>query len=174
MDADNHGSLKTVVASALLWFGLLVGAVALAEQLHALPVRMPRLWYASRPLCLGIGIASFVVGFRMLATRPPRRRRVNDPRDDDGPTLLPGVRFHEATLYTKPGCSPCEQALAVLEEFEDFLPEVDIVDIRHDSVARELYEKEIPVLELDGRPRLRLRITRADLTRLIAETEPLD
>ncbi len=28
MAADNHGSLKTVVASALLWFGLLVGAVA--------------------------------------------------------------------------------------------------------------------------------------------------
>lgn len=170
--------MKTAIASALLWFGLLVGGVALADALHALPFRMPRLWYISRPLCLGMGLVSFVSGFRMLATRPARRpsRRgpATEPGDDDGPTLLPGVRFHEATLYTKPGCGPCEQALAVLEEFEDFLPEVDVVDIRHDSVARELYGKDIPVLELDGHPRFRLRISRADMIKLIAETDPLD
>jgi glutaredoxin len=174
MDARTTNPLKSVIATILLWFGLLIGAIALAETLHALPVRMPRLWYISRPLCLGIGLVSFVIGFRMLADRPPRERRVEDPRDDDGPTLLPGVRFHEATLYTKPGCSPCEQALAVLEEFDDYLPEVDVVDIRHDSVARELYEHVIPVLELDGQLRLRLRITRADLIKLITETAPLD
>ncbi len=173
MAADNHGSLKTVVATALLWFGLLVGAGRWPSSCTrcrcGCPVcGMPAVHSASASASFrsssGSGCWRHVLHVgggsttRAMTTADPASRRA----------------FQEATLYTKPGCSPCEQALAVLEEFEDFLPEVDIVDIRHDSVARELYEKEIPVLELDGRPRLRLRITRADLTRLIAETEPLD
>jgi hypothetical protein len=57
-----------------------------------------------------------------------------------------------ATLYTKPGCHLCEQALADLERLRRRYPhELRLVDITTDPELMRAYGERIPVLSIDGR-----------------------
>ena len=57
-----------------------------------------------------------------------------------------------ATLYTRPGCHLCEQALADLERLRRRYPhELRLVDITSDADLMRAYGERIPVLSIDGR-----------------------
>jgi glutaredoxin len=57
-----------------------------------------------------------------------------------------------ATLYTKPGCHLCEQALADLERLRRRYPhELRLVDITSDPELMRAYGERIPVLSIQGR-----------------------
>ncbi|HST55261.1 MAG TPA: glutaredoxin family protein [Solirubrobacteraceae bacterium] len=55
------------------------------------------------------------------------------------------------TLYSKPGCHLCEDALAVLRRVRAELPfELRELDISLDDALHRRYFERIPVVELDG------------------------
>jgi hypothetical protein len=57
-----------------------------------------------------------------------------------------------ATLYTRPGCHLCEQALADLERLRRRYPhELRLVDITADAELMRAYGERIPVLSIAGR-----------------------
>jgi glutaredoxin len=55
------------------------------------------------------------------------------------------------TLYTKPDCHLCEQALEVLRRVRSELPfELDVRDITADDALHRAFFERIPVVTLDG------------------------
>jgi glutaredoxin len=53
------------------------------------------------------------------------------------------------TLYSRPGCHLCDEALAELERLDGF--ELREVDIESDEALARAYLERIPVVEIDGR-----------------------
>jgi len=57
----------------------------------------------------------------------------------------------EVTLYGKPGCHLCEEALAVVERVRAEHPfELVEVDVTLDPVLHRRYGERVPVVALDG------------------------
>ena len=56
-----------------------------------------------------------------------------------------------ATLYAKPGCHLCEQAVADLERLQRRYPhELQLVDVTSDPELMRQYGERIPVLSIGG------------------------
>ena len=69
-------------------------------------------------------------------------------------------------LYTKPGCSLCDETRATLERLRVALPHVlTELDIGNDASLMERYGERIPVVAIDGRERCWGRIPVALLKR---------
>lgn len=61
------------------------------------------------------------------------------------------------TIYSRPGCHLCEEAIELAEGFKTrFGYEIEIVDIEQDDQLHRLYLEAIPVIVLDGRELLRI------------------
>lgn len=73
-----------------------------------------------------------------------------------------------ATVYTRQGCHLCEDAETLLRE-EGF--EIDMIDVDANPELRELYDRCVPVVVIDGRERFRGRVDRKLLRRLVAAME---
>ena len=72
------------------------------------------------------------------------------------------------TLYSKPGCHLCEAMKAVVDRVSQAMPiVVDEIDITTDAELNRRYEREIPVLLIDGRKAAKYCVTEADLIRQI-------
>jgi hypothetical protein len=57
-----------------------------------------------------------------------------------------------ATLFTRPGCHLCEDALAILDQLRQRHPHVlETVDITSDADLLRTYGERIPVLAIAGR-----------------------
>ncbi|MBA2763319.1 MAG: glutaredoxin family protein [Thermoleophilaceae bacterium] len=72
------------------------------------------------------------------------------------------------TLYGKAGCCLCEDARRALDDLartHEF--ELAEVDIALDPVLMRRYGERIPVVAVDGRDRLELRVAFADLRDLL-------
>ena len=62
-------------------------------------------------------------------------------------------------IYSKPRCSRCDEARAVLEQLRTRVPFVlEVVDIREHPDTWERYRHEVPVILVDGVEVARLRI----------------
>ncbi len=60
-------------------------------------------------------------------------------------------RLALVTLYTKPGCHLCDDALATLRRLRDEIPfELTERDITADEALHRAYFERIPVVALDG------------------------
>ncbi|MEW6320098.1 MAG: glutaredoxin family protein [Acidobacteriota bacterium] len=71
---------------------------------------------------------------------------------------------HRLTLYGKPGCHLCEELRLLVDELQpSYGYVVEEIDITRDPALDERYRHEIPVVWLDGRERLRGRISEAEL-----------
>jgi glutaredoxin len=71
-------------------------------------------------------------------------------RTEDGRLQLAGPR--EFTLYTREGCHLCEQAHAeILPLLDEFGAKLRLVDIDRDSLLRQRYKDDLPVLFLGPR-----------------------
>ena len=77
------------------------------------------------------------------------------------------------TVYGKPGCHLCEEALAVVHDVRERHPfELEEVDITRDPAVEALYRERIPVIAIDGREMLELVIEAAELERCLASMAP--
>ncbi len=74
-----------------------------------------------------------------------------------------------ATLYTRPGCHLCDEALAVLQR-HGLAPE--LIDIDTDPELTRRYTDCVPVVVIDGRERFRGRVNEALLRRLLRAPSP--
>ncbi len=74
---------------------------------------------------------------------------------------------HNVTLYGKPGCHLCEDALDLLARLDDAGSygrlNISEVDITADPDLFARYQYTIPVIEIDGRVHLEAPIQAADL-----------
>ena len=81
--------------------------------------------------------------------------------------------MRQLTLYGKPGCHLCEEALAVvLEVRERRAFELSEVDITRDPVLEARYRERIPVIAIDGEEVLELVIEATELERCLASMAP--
>jgi glutaredoxin len=72
------------------------------------------------------------------------------------------------TLYTKPDCSLCDDALSALERVRRERPfEIEKIDISASEELRGLYGERIPVVALDGEPKLELHVDERQVAELL-------
>jgi glutaredoxin len=77
---------------------------------------------------------------------------------------------HSVTLYSKAGCHLCEIAKdALLSLGDEFVVELEEVDITTDPALFELYRYTIPVMIVDRQIKLEARITAQKLRRALSE-----
>ena len=74
----------------------------------------------------------------------------------------------KVTLYSKPGCHLCEEALALLLQLRRRYPmEIMEVDITRDAALYRAYDIRIPVIVIDGERELDAPIEEAVLRRAL-------
>ena len=67
-------------------------------------------------------------------------------------------------IYSKPDCSLCDDAKAVLEQVRRRIPfELKEINIESDPALFEKYRYDIPVVYVDGHKAFKHRLTAADL-----------
>jgi predicted thioredoxin/glutaredoxin len=72
------------------------------------------------------------------------------------------------TIYGKPDCCLCDEAMKVLEEVGRRIPfDIEKKDISGDATLDSLYGMDIPVILIDGRPVFRHRVDRDHLIALL-------
>ena len=77
--------------------------------------------------------------------------------------------MHTITLYTKPGCSLCDEALEVIEEVRSTQPfELTLINILDSLADYELYKHDIPVIKVNGAEIVRHHVTREQLVNALA------
>ena len=144
--------VNSLIGGALLFTGAGLSCLIFADRWTDLPLRLPGVWYETRGLHVLLCAGLYVGGWMVL------RNTSEQPVDQDETPLLYGrVRF-----YTRPGCCLCDDALALLEPYRQELPEIEMVNIEGDEELTSRFGDCIPVLEFDGRPMFRGRIS-ADL-----------
>jgi glutaredoxin len=77
------------------------------------------------------------------------------------------------TLYGKPGCHLCDDALAVLERVRAERPfALEQVDITLDPALNRRYGERIPVVKLDGEELFELGVDTDALRRRLDKVDP--
>ena len=72
------------------------------------------------------------------------------------------------TLYSRPGCHLCDDMKATIVRVTVALPSTfEEIDISDSAELEAKYGLEIPVLMVDGKKVAKVRISDADLTRLL-------
>jgi len=75
-------------------------------------------------------------------------------------------------IYSKPGCSLCEEAKAVLLSLREKMAfDLVEVDIRRDRALFERYKFDIPVVRVNGKPAFHHRVDVAALELLLRREE---
>jgi glutaredoxin len=78
----------------------------------------------------------------------------------------------EVSLYTKEGCCLCEEAKRVILEVQSFFPfTFREIDITSDPSLHEEFKEQIPVVFINGKKALKLRVTTGDLLELLKMEE---
>ncbi|PQO28270.1 glutaredoxin family protein [Blastopirellula marina] len=68
-------------------------------------------------------------------------------------------------IYTRQGCSCCDKAAQVIQ---DFVSEITFVDIDHDPELRQKFDTMVPVVEINGKIRFRGKVEPLLLKRILA------
>jgi glutaredoxin-like protein DUF836 len=74
------------------------------------------------------------------------------------------------TLYSRPGCHLCELMKPIVERVahaSSAAVRIDEIDISTDAELERLYGLEIPVLLIDGKKAAKIRVTEAELRRIL-------
>ncbi len=74
----------------------------------------------------------------------------------------------EIKFYTRAGCHLCEEALELLRDYSKKYPlTIQEIDVDSQPELADRYGGKVPVLEIDGRPRLWGKINEVLLRRLL-------
>jgi hypothetical protein len=160
--------VRSGVGSVLLFAGVGLLSLLVADRTFGLPVKLPRSWYTDRVLWVGIGVVSFGAGWYLLGDPKStdgdaHRRGPNDQAYDPAP----GCGIRNVVMYSRTGCCLCDEAWEVLEKYRESLPPTVVVDIDSDPALLERFSTCIPVVEIDGKVRFRGRVNEVLLRRLI-------
>jgi glutaredoxin len=167
-EAPSRERFRSWLGSVLLFLGIAVLSLLVADRAFGLPVSLPRSWYTDRGLWVAIGLISFGSGWYLLGDPEPAPDKTGANRE----TRHNGVRFEQIVLYTRPGCHLCDLARETLQKHGDSLPPPIEVDIDTDPSLRARFSTCVPVVEIDGKIRFRGRINEVLLRRLIEATPP--
>jgi glutaredoxin len=75
-------------------------------------------------------------------------------------------------IYSKPNCSLCDKAAAVVESVRARIPfELRIISILEDAAAFEAWRYDIPVVVIDGVPVFKHRVEPAELEARLREAQ---
>jgi glutaredoxin len=75
------------------------------------------------------------------------------------------------TLYTKPDCCLCDEAVSALERVGRRAPfDLEVVDISADPELSERYGERIPVILVDGEPAFEYVVDEAALEHRLSKT----
>ena len=154
--------LRDSLGTLVFILGVAIGVLSLISHSHGLPFQMPRYWNQNLPLWILIGLGMSLGGLYQLKKS-----------SQTWSTAVDGVRFRSVTIYTRTSCHLCDEALEVLLQFQEYLPEIKKIDIEDDVELEERYGTSIPVVVIDGRERFRGRVNEILLKRLIEATPPL-
>ena len=161
---ERFGKLGTLALAA----GLLLILARALENSHGFP-KMPRFWYQNDSLWWLLGLTGIGVGSWLLN----KAERKTSSKSAWKPTLV-GRRFHELVIYTRGGCSLCDEAEELISGYLRWLPPVTPVDIDQDPQLVERFGTCVPVIAFDGKIRFRGRINEVLLRRLIEGTSPVE
>ncbi len=157
---SEHVSTRWVnsnVAMAFLLMGALLSCLIFADRWTTLPINFPSAWYRSRNFHVLLCVCFYVGSW--LAFRHAKSNV--EIQDATHPV------FQSVKLYTRESCHLCEQALTVLSDFADVMPEIILVDLDENPEFLERYSMHVPVVEIDGRVRFRGVVSRVLLRRMI-------
>ncbi len=84
--------------------------------------------------------------------------------------LGPGGPLREVTVYSRPGCTCCDTAMAELQKATvKYKLQIKLVDIDNDPKLVEAYGHEVPVIAIDGKVRFKGKINPVLLDRLLKQ-----
>lgn len=145
--------INTWIGSILFLLGTGFALLMIGQHWLRIQMPLPAIWYQTRSAHLLICVSCFICGvIAHLKGQTPQNQ---------------AALFQTVRVYTKPECSLCNQAIAVLDEFSSVMPEIEEVDISHDSELTRLHARHVPVVEIDGRIRFRGIVSSELLDRLI-------
>ena len=150
---------------ALFGAGILLIVLRGLELFTRMP-GLPVFWYANQPLWIVVGVGLVTLGWRILWGESTTVSVGWHP-------VIPGKRFHSVTLYVNDGCHLCEEAAAVLNQYETWIPAATEISIQSNPGLFERFRTCVPVALFDGKIRFRGRINETLLRRLIDGTPPL-
>jgi hypothetical protein len=165
--------VRSGLGSVLLFAGVGLLSLLVADRTLGLPVKLPRTWYTDRALWVALGFFSFAAGWYLLGDPKSADGEVHGkaPHDQaDGSAPARGIQ--SVVMYSRPGCCLCDEAWDVLEKYRDHLPPTVVVEIDSDPALLERFSTCIPVVEIEGKVRFRGRVNEVLLRRLIAGTPP--
>jgi hypothetical protein len=170
-DEPMQHRVRSGLGSVLLFLGIGLLSLLVADRTFGLPVKLPRSWYTDRVLWVAIGFVAFGAGWYLLG----------DPKPADGDAPMkqardkssgaaPGRRIQSVVMYSRAGCCLCDEAWAMLEKYRESLPPTVVVDIDSDPALLERFSTCIPVVEIDGKVRFRGRVNEVLVRRLLEGT----
>ncbi len=164
-DDEQQQEIRMRVGSVMLWMGAVTAVLMFIDHAGLRFVAMPAFWYRSESLHLLICIGFFLGGLWLLRNHPQAA-----DHQSDTPNAITASRrqFDSVRFYSKANCPLCDEAMDILDEFGDFMPPIELVDIAGNQLLEEQYGQCIPVIEIDGRVRFRGRVDPVLLKRLIA------
>jgi glutaredoxin-like protein DUF836 len=161
--------LRSAFGSVLLFLGVGLLSLLIADRTCGLPAQLPRSWYTDRALWVAFGFVAFGTGWYLLGDPKPAEgnSRLNERGDQTSGTAR---RVQSVVMYSRPGCCLCDEAWEVLEKYRESLPPTVVVEIDSDPALLERFSTCIPVVEIDGKVRFRGRVNEVLLRRLIEGT----
>lgn len=174
--AFSRDRVRSALGSVLLFLGIAILSLLVADRIFGLPVKLPRSWYTDRGLWVAIGVVFFGAGWYLLGDgeSAEENARSNETPMEGQRSPPAGCRFARVVLYTRPGCHLCDVARETLDKYGGALPTPIEIDIDSDPALRARYSTCIPVVEIDGKIRFRGRINEILLRRLIEATPPIE
>jgi glutaredoxin len=168
--AHRFTSRQAQFGTLLFGIGLSLLALAAWDNSSGLPFPMPGIWNSQRSMCLliALGIAAF--GFIVLRNGP--RADANEPRSSTWRPTRSGQRFQSLVVYSREGCHLCDEAAELLHHYSAYLPVVQEIDIDAEPALRSKFDRDVPVVEFDGKVRFKGRVSEVLLRRLIEGTPP--
>ena len=167
LTTPSQRSRDLLLSRGALVLGTVLLALAFMDSSHAygIPFPMPRFWYVNRTLWVFFGFLLFPIAWVLLKRGETVSKAWEPSRS--------GTRFRSVTLYSRAGCHLCDEAQALLSQYQYLLAPIREVDIDDDPALRERFSTSVPVVECDGKIRFRGRINEILLRRLIEGTPPM-
>lgn len=145
------------IGTALLVCGSMMAILIFADRTDASFLPLPSIWYQTRGFHFVICLLLF--GFAAILLKSPGTQQGSD--SGSGPV------FRSVRVFTRDECGLCDDAVDVLQQHQQWLPQVELINIdKNPSLCRQFGES-VPVVEIDGRIRFRGAVHPILLQRLI-------
>lgn len=155
-----RGSVKEFLGIGCLFFAGIIFCLLWMDRTTGLPFNMPSSWYKSKLILFFFALSSLPLSYILM--RKPEK--VRHSTSETPPQIPPFGTFR---FYTRQGCHLCDDALEMINKYENVLPEIEIIDIDSDPALAEKFTTCVPVVEIDGKVRFRGKVNEILFKRLL-------